>query len=170
MNKKLPILYYKPGTIDDSYNEDWFELKTYSVLDLKNEITHLEGQELFYFVIEIISKGLVHIDVITEVLGSFERVSDSILHCSSPFNKNILYCTLGYTVNQNLRQVQSLNFHFRDKIAIFPNIDWDNENVERELSQNKLKVFVAYPLFGDGENRYTNQLLLAYNSIPTPHS
>lgn len=163
MDKKLPILYYRPGRIVDTSIENWFDSNPYTINDLVSEVRDLELNDLFSFLIEIISIDRVNIDVIKEVIGPFEKVSDSVLHCCSPNNINILQCTISYTNENDFQKVESLNFNFRDKVLLQGNTQEEYVNIISKKISEKLISSIVYPLFIFRGGSYTNQLLIKYN-------
>lgn len=163
MKKKLPILYYRPGKIVDSSVVNWIESDIYTISDLKKEITGLEFNELVNFITELMLEDIVNVDILLEVIGSFEEVGDSIFYCSLPYNKNILHCTIYYTNDNNFKVANSISFYFKDKLPLFDNDGLKNVKVETRHIDKTLSVTLIYPLFNSKKNRYMNQIIFNYS-------
>lgn len=164
MYNKLPILYYKRGRIIDLPVEDWFESNPYTIKDLKSEITNSKLDDLFLLLMDITSTDRVNIEVFMHIIGSFEEVGDSILSCNLPNNDNILHCIISYDVKHAIKIAHSISFVFKHKVLLSNTIGLENINIESRQIDDTLFVDVLYPLFTDGENKYTNQILIKYSS------
>lgn len=168
MDKKLPLLYSRPGKIVDFPNENWFESKVYSLEDLKNEIKHLGTTELFFFLIDIVSKDRVNVDVFASVIGLFDKVTESFYYCSCPYNQGVTACTVTSVVENNYPCTLSINFSFKHKVPLSDKFSHEGLMIDSKEVNDRLRVKIMYPVLFEKDIAYTNQLIMFYESSPPP--
>lgn len=164
MNNKMPdSLYSRPGVITDPEIENWFESKIYTIDDLKNDLTSLELNDLFYSLMEMTSKDIVNVEVIAYVIGDFEKVNDSILKCNFPYNKNLIHCLIYCSKLNEFLIAKAINFYFNNSISLSSPNKQKHLQVESKWIREKLTVSIIYPLYFEKGEYFTNQLLIKYD-------
>lgn len=169
MRNKFPNLYFLMGELDDTPRPEWFEEKTYTLVDFKTDMSLMTLQDLFFFIKKISLEGRLNYSIITYTLGKFHDLPNNVLISNMLNNENIVHLSMSYSAINDYRQIETMNFLFNDYIYIKNCSNSLNSPLQRIFSKKispKLFVSCVIPVIKANANGiYTNQLSITYTQV-----